>query len=227
MKPRKENNIVIHDKKLFKLFPYLNDKSKLYKLKIDPESIYYITIRNHAEKINQIIINQLKSLNYNPKESIITDATAGVGGNTISFALNFKSVNAIEIDQIRVEYLKNNISIYELNNVQIYEGDCTKIISNIDNHQVIFIDPIWGGPNYKNHENLRLLLGDQQIENFCIELMNPKIMKKVPDLIVFKLPKNYDIIYFYKKINEYKKKIYYYDLFKMIILVIICKNDNE
>ena len=30
--------------------------------------------------------------------------TAGVGGNTISFGLNFAHVNAIELDTMRTEY---------------------------------------------------------------------------------------------------------------------------
>ena len=44
-------------------------------------------------------------------------------------------------------------------------------------------------------------------------------MKQVPKLIVFKLPKNYDTAYFYKTMKD--KKLYYFDLKKMIILVIV------
>jgi hypothetical protein len=49
--------------------------------------------------------------------------------------------------------------------------------------------------------------------------MDETYMKKVPKLIVLKLPKNYDTLHFYKTVKN--KNMYYYDLKKMIILVVI------
>ena len=46
----------ISKKTLIKLFPYINDKQKINDLKIDNDSIHYISIRDVAENITKIII---------------------------------------------------------------------------------------------------------------------------------------------------------------------------
>lgn len=209
-------------KSYLRLFPYLKDREKAMNLKIDDKSIYYISIREYATKISNIIKKHLEILEINPKNAIITDATAGVGGDTISFASNFKFVYAIEIDKLRSEYLTNNINIYDLKNVKVINDDCTKILNLIENHDVIFIDPPWepNDESYKKQVNLRLPLSFyESIEAYCNRLMDSSYMKKVPKIIVLKLPKNYDTLHFYKIVKH--KNMYYYDLKKMIILVVI------
>ena len=218
MEDKSKKNI----KTILRLFPYLNDKKKAEKLKIDDDSIYYISIREHADKISKIIHNELLKLHLDPKQCVITDATAGVGGNTISFAKNFREVNSIEIEEKRFNYLVNNVNLYELDNVNFYNEDCTKILPCIDNHDVVYVDPPWGGKSYKNHEFLKLQISQVSIEMMCNHILDYKIMKKVPVMIVLKLPNNYDIHYLYKTIKS--KTIYFYNLEKMYILVII--NDN-
>lgn len=206
-------------KTLLRLFPYLDNKEKAARLKIDDESIHFISIREYADKITDIIKYHLLELNIDPEDAVITDATSGVGGNTISFAMNFKKVNAIELDEQRCTYLRNNIDIYDLINTKIYNDDCTKILPQIDNHDVIFIDPPWGGKNYKDHEFLRLHLSDVSIEMLCNGMLNPNWMKKCPSIIVYKLPINYDIKYFYENVNS--NLIYYHNLKKMCLIIII------
>ena len=137
---------------ILRLFPYLNDKQKIKNLKIDEESKYYISIREHAEQISLIIKDNIVKLGLSLNDIIVTDATAGVGGNAISFGKHFKRVNAIELDEIRVDYLKNNIDVYDLKNVDIFEGDCVKLLPNLE-QQVVFLDPPWGGRSYKKHKN--------------------------------------------------------------------------
>lgn len=204
---------------LAKLFPYMKDKSKVHELKIDSDSVHYISTRNYADKITSIIELHLHKINIKNKDAIITDATAGVGGNALSFALKFKSVNAIELDKLRSEYLKHNISVFNIENVAVYNDDCTKIIDKIDNHNVIFLDPPWGGKSYKDHQLLKLQLSNTSIEMMCNDMLDKKIMKKIPNIIILKLPTNYDIPYLYNTIKN--KNIYFYDLKKMYIIVII------
>lgn len=210
-------------KMVLRLFPYLENMEKASKLLIDDDSVHYISVREYAEKISNIIKLHLDLINLKKEKTVITDATAGVGGDTISFSKNFKFVHSIEIDKTRCEYLKNNIEIYDCDNVGVINGDCVDIINTIDDHNVIFFDPPWEPGNsgsYKQYDNLRLQFGDESIEIMCNKLMDATSMAKVPELIVLKLPKNYDIVYFYKNVNN--KKIYYYNLNKMIILVIVC-----
>lgn len=202
-------------KTVLRLFPYLSDKDKANKLKIDPESISFISLREHADYTSLIIEDNLIKLGANPKDVIITDATAGVGGNTLSFAKNFKQVNAIEIDKLRTDYLINNISIYEFKNIKVFNQDCLNLFTQLK-HDVVFVDPPWGGKSYKNHKSLRLSISDISIEDICNNLL---LSKNAPLLIVLKLPRNYDVAFLYKKII--KKRIYYYDIKdKMGIFVI-------
>lgn len=210
-------------KTVLRLFPYLKEKNDATKLLIDNESIHYISVREYAEKISEIIKLHLGMLNIKGEDAIITDATAGVGGDTISFSKNFKFVYSIELDKLRASYLENNIKIYELENVKVINDDCNNVLNKIDDHDVIFIDPPWQisiKDSYKQYTNLRLTIGQEYIESLCNKLVNGEFMKKIPKLIVLKLPKNYDIAYFYKNVSN-NKNIYYYDLKKMIILVIM------
>lgn len=213
------------NKKIYidRLFPNVKEMKLHHKLKINQESIIYITTPDDAEQITKIIVNHI--LKYYPSTSTvnITDATAGVGGNTISFAQKFNQVNAIELNQERFNYLSNNINAYQINNVILHNDDCLKIIPTFPDNNIIFIDPPWGGKNYKNKDKIRLSLGEYDIEDVCHLFLDSSKMKSVPSLIVLKLPKNYDIQYIYTKINLDKlidKKIYFYELNKMIIILI-------
>src|SRR5438105_2800401 len=102
---------------LERLFPDVNEKHLYNKLKINRESSMYITIPYDAEQITQIISDHLIRFEIKCSDAIITDATAGVGGDTISFAKNFKRVYAVEIDKHRYDFLINNIKVYKLKNV--------------------------------------------------------------------------------------------------------------
>jgi len=205
-------------KTLLRLFPYINDKTRAEQLKIDNDSIHYISLREVAYKISEIIMWHLKKENIDISECIITDATAGVGGDTISFGMNFKQVNAIEIDELRYEYLVNNINVYDLKNITTYHDDCINVIFDILDQDVVFIDPPWGGKSYKEHKSLKLNICNIPIEEFCNNLINGDI-KSSPTLIVLKLPQNYDLKHLYKTVNS--DNIYLHKLKKMKIIVII------
>lgn len=206
--------------KLLKLFPYLDDPDKIDKLKIDNESLSYISIREDADIITKIIQQHTNALDIPNNELIITDATAGVGGNVLSFCKYFHHVNAIEINKLRCDYLKSNIDIFGFQNVNIYNEDCAKILNTLHNHHIIFLDPPWGGKSYKKHTNLRFNISNIPIELICNNMMDKTKTKSVPSLVVLKLPKNYDLNYFNKYINS--NKIYIHNLKKMIIIVVYC-----
>ena len=53
---------MIHIKSLRKMFPYLSDKNKMSKLKIDKESLYSISLKDDADKISSLIIYNLKNI---------------------------------------------------------------------------------------------------------------------------------------------------------------------
>jgi 16S rRNA G966 N2-methylase RsmD len=208
----------MHIKTLRKIFPYLSDNNKMYQLKMDKESLYSISIKEDADKISSLILHHVKKLKLNPFNIKITDATAGVGGNTISFARIFQFVNSIELDKTRCTYLENNVQVYGIKNIMIYNDDCLDKLKLLD-HDIVFFDPPWGGKDYKIHTKMRLSLSDIQVEDICNDLLINKNYKQNPTIIVLKLPFNYDIQHIYNKITQ--GNIYLYILKKMQVVIII------
>ena len=210
---------MMHIKTLRKMFPYLSDNDKMYQLKMDTESIYSISVKEDADKISSIILHHLKKLELDPFTITITDATAGIGGNTISFARIFKFVNGIELDETRCSYLVHNLNIYDITNIATYNDDCLTKLADLD-QDIIFFDPPWGGKDYKKHKKLRLSLSDISMEDICKDLLT-RTNKQKPTMIVLKLPLNYDIQYIYNKVTS--GNIFLHILKKMQIVVIINK----
>ena len=174
---------------------------------MDEISEYSISLPKDAERINSIIIKECKKLNLNTKKITITDSTACVGGNTVLFCKIFKKVNAIEIDHDRYKMLKNNLNLSKYLNYDIYNDDYLNLCDKIK-QDVIFIDPPWGGKDYKLKQNIELELSNIKLD------MLINILKHFAVLIVLKLPLNYNI----DSINEPNKKVYV--LNKMMILVV-------
>jgi 16S rRNA G966 N2-methylase RsmD len=156
------------------------------KLKINEEGKYSITRPYEAKQITKIISNQLLlKLRKHSRDCIITDATAGVGGDTISFSGTFKWVNSIEISSKNFKLLKTNCNQMELRNITLYNDDCLPILPTL-NQDVIYIDPPWGGVGYKENHNLQLFLS-----NFTINELIGLLSNKFKDVLIFlKLPLN-------------------------------------
>jgi predicted RNA methylase len=172
-------------------FPW-NSNINFNHLKIDEIGKYSITLPKKADIISKIIQTYCNIQNRPIK---ITDATAGVGGNVLSFCKFGFDVNAIEIDKDRFEYLKHNINEYHYN-VESFNDDYMNIYDKL-NQDVIFVDPPWGGIDYKKVEEVTLKLGNTEIEDLCNMINNKKLAK----LTVLKLPYNYDLNYVKNKIN--------------------------
>jgi 16S rRNA G966 N2-methylase RsmD len=191
------------------------------KLLIDDDSVSYISTPEDSSLITKIIRQHCVLIGSNPMGMTITDATAGVGGNVISFATDFGNVNAIEIDSYRYKCLVNNIESYKFLNITTYCDNSLKIIHEVSKQNIVFIDPPWGGKNYKNNNNIKLKLGNISIEQICIKLFDEGVTNSPPEIICVKLPKNYNLIYLYNEINKSKNlKIFCYDLNKMFIIII-------
>lgn len=234
-----DNSYYINNK-ITRIFPIFKDQSLYLKLKIDDESLNFITIREVAELITKISCHHLIKYNLNPQKIKIVDYTAGVGGNTLSFSKYFNHVYAIEISELRANYLLNNIELYKFKNITVINDSALNYQNNLlieHDINIIFIDPPWGGAEYKNVDLLKLCLDDIPIEEIILDYIskfyifykinNYKYNNYNNKFIVIKLPKNYDIIHFYntiKKQNDNHKKyhinIYLYILNKMLIIVI-------
>ncbi len=172
------NNISI----LKKIFPEPQENN-YNELNYDEEGLYSITHPKDADLISTTIIDILETNTIS-----VVDMTAGCGGNMISFIKYFKRVVGIELNTNRYNILKRNLSQYPFNNYELINDDSINYINNINinNYDVFFIDPPWGGPDYKKTMNIELYLSNIKLSEFILMLPKNK-------LIVLKLPFNYNM----------------------------------
>lgn len=209
----------MNDQKIYldKLFPKIGT-ANVQNMKIDYNSVSYITVPSESDKISKIICDHIKKHKH-PSESVIVDVTAGVGGDTIRLCQSFGQVISIELDQQRYEYLCHNLSQYHITNCVPINGDSTAIISKIQNIDVIYADPPWGGSDYKTKEKLLLTFGDIPLETFILNCFDDEVIQSRPHVVVLKIPTNYDLEHLYKSVSE-KLDIYLYRLRKINIIAI-------
>ena len=217
--------------RIARIFPTLKNYNNYGKIKIDNESFSYITVREIAEYISKIVCYHLLKYNINPQKTTLIDYTSGVGGNVLSFSKCFNKVLAVEISDERCLYLQNNINVYGYKNISVINQSAIDFNEEHminSNPNVIFIDPPWGGNDYKNSESLLLKLGDVPIEDLTIDIIGKfssfykNVLKNLEEgenqnfgeiyklknnnfnnkFIVLKLPKNYDIEHFYNSIRK-------------------------
>lgn len=172
-------------------FPYKKDIDRS-KIQVFNISLYSVTFPKEADEISSTIKHFFSSFMKYKLNDInnltITDGTANVGGNTLSFSYNFNNVNAIELDSMTFNALKNNcIKVYKRKNIKLYQGSCLDIIPNLK-QDIIFIDPPWNGMFYKSFDKLHLKLGDINI----IDIIKKWYNKDYAKLFAIKCPSNQD-----------------------------------
>jgi predicted RNA methylase len=128
-----------------------------------------------ALQINDII---KKYIDFN---SVVTDATACIGGNTVFFEKDFKVVIAIEKDSDNFKILKRNTT-KSIN----YNCSYNDIMYTIQ-QDLIFIDPPWGGSNYKKEDNVKLMLDNVNVLEIIDNLYH------FTRFVALKVPNNFDI----------------------------------
>ena len=162
--------------------------NNLSSLKYDSEGLWSISHPQSADLIsNKIKLFEKTGIKINT----IYDSTAGLGGNTLSFAKHFNKVISVENDVERFKLLKNNIQNYNYNNVELYNDDSIKLISTLDTQiDVIFVDPPWGGPNYKYEDDIDIKMSNLNLTQLCQLFYSYEYQKNKVKLLVFKLPYN-------------------------------------
>jgi 16S rRNA G966 N2-methylase RsmD len=189
------------------LFPHTGDFKKLRMTNI---GLYSITPYIEANNITQLIVKNFDI--YFEHQIWITDATANVGGNSISFWLSKTfSVRSVEIDPLTCDILRNNLKVYNLPTDYVVCNDYTKIYKERRNKEgkearyaredIVFLDPPWGGSNYKSKVNLDLFLGDMNIIDICYDLFENELVDMG---IVLKLPLNYNLEGLKERMEETK-----------------------
>ena len=103
---------------------------------MDETALFSVTVDKDAAVITQSLRSLL------PEFSSICDATACVGGNTMSFAKYFSKVTAVELDPGRCDMLRNNINLCGLQDrVHIVNMDFLLFSETMPYFDFIFFDP--------------------------------------------------------------------------------------
>lgn len=190
-----------------KMFP---EKSGIdySRLKMTSEGEYSITKKHDSLKI----VECMRKLAGSLKNKSIVDLTGNVGGDTIRFGMNFKFVDSYELNPENFEALKNNVEVYNLDKkVKLFLGDSTKLFTG-KKVDIMYMDPPWGGPDYKDKENLDLFLGDERVDVYLKSILEKEWR---PRFIFMKLPSNYNFESFVnlpnidKIIHKYKIRGFY------------------
>lgn len=154
-----------------------------WSLQCDEVSLYSITEARIAKQMTQILL-QLTGPNAH-----IVDATACVGGNTLSFASadSFTHVTAVELSEQRARMLQHNVAICGLHDrVTVLQGDFVSLFSAaarssapssllMDAADCVFFDPPWGGPDFHKVAQLDMFLGSIDVADVvtCLTFAPP------------------------------------------------------
>ena len=222
-----DNHLLITDfyKINFPFYKYVklvlaNDANKL---EISEVGLYSITRKKDQINLKNFIIDKID----NTDNLSITDVCGGNGFDALNLILNinFSKIIIYEINNDHYDIIRNNIEIYEkafyknaFNNKDICMNKFPEIILKkeylIDepiNTDIVYIDPPWGGIDYK--ENLELKFLDLSIFELTKQIF---IRNKCVKYIFWKLPKveglkiinNIDSNYFSYKKSHFSNVIF-------------------
>ena len=152
---------------------------------LDATAGYSLTSSKIAKVYARIVRGCAVRCGLDMSTCTITDATASVGGNVFAFASHFAKVNAIELLEPTAQMLLHNLKLLKLSHkVDVWCGDSSQVdvVSKHIVQDVLFLDPPWGGVNYRRAPRLSLFLAEKNLRQICIE------WARCTRLIVLKLP---------------------------------------
>jgi len=190
--------------KLLKLFKngYLTHE-EIAQLQADAQALYSITPAQDANTMSRLCANLpgMKNLGRKP---VITDGCACVGGNVMSFALSglYAQVNAVEFDESRAQMLEHNVSVIRGRApclVNVVTGSYIALMHTLS-QDIVFLDPPWGGPDYKDLDTVSLFLGDKHLADIVHDLHSDGKTRYV----VWKAPSNFAIDEMKEKLKKFE-----------------------
>ena len=163
----------------------------------------YIKLYSSKDQANKTL-EVLKM--YTSQTDIITDATSGIGGNSILFLKYFEKLNCVEINSYAFNILKENLKFYS--NVLFYNKDYIEICKHLK-QDVIFLDPPWE-INYKNKSKTNLKLSKLNIKDIIENLYD------YCKIIALKCPLNFECV-----VNNWDFTTHYIYKYKKVLYKII------
>lgn len=162
------------------------------KLRASPDTRFSSELPEHFRQLDEFISSG--------KRAKVLDATAHVGGFTLNWATVHPRdrVTAVEIDAGVVSNLKYNVRQCRLEKrVTVVHMDIVRFISTTtDKFDFVFLDPPWGGPNYKHKYSMNLFLSGIAAS----KIIDVIFSRGISNTVFLKAPTNFnlrDIIYGY------------------------------
>lgn len=193
------------DYKNYEKIIFKGDGGILTKIEHIYKEKYSYTHKKEADYLSSFIKH---IVNNDINNTLIVDGTTSLGGNLKSFIYHFTNIIGIEINQIRFNKLlhllnvkfkfnfaqnKKNIYLYKTDkkNIILINDSFNKYIENICKYDmdniIVYLDPPWGGKNYKNYNSIILGLAGTPLHILVNNIKN--IKKEI--CIILKLPLNY------------------------------------
>jgi 16S rRNA G966 N2-methylase RsmD len=130
----------------------------------------------------------------NSKEYTFLDGTAGMGGDLYYISPLFSKVIGVEKNPEHASIAASNLEVLGVNNVKIHNDSIISYMEKTfaddfpDGYvDVLWIDPPWGGPDYKKHKELDLFLDGKNIGEYVKSWLDSGKAK----VIFIKAPANY------------------------------------
>lgn len=155
------------------------------------ETLTYMTSRNRADQITQMIVERMKQAG-NKIPFGVFDATAGIGGNTLSFLDNpaVQWVVAYELLTDRRNMFKRNLAMYNFtasDRAFVPDGPFTGVPKQYKD-VVLYFDPPWLPEGIKGHESTKeqyilhgIKIGDKTLEQWIASCPNcAMVVARVP-----------------------------------------------
>lgn len=156
------------------------------------------------------LLNVKNYLPSSPKK--IVDLTAHIGVDTIFYGILYPDADILAIENNKDTFLKLEYNLKKYGEILNRKGtfkallsDSSKLLDDprITGADIVYIDPPWGGTEYKKEAFIGLKLGDLDIINVVL-----KLLERVKT-IVLKIPLNFDKQSVYKSpLNKYKIKYF-------------------
>lgn len=150
-------------------------------------SLYSSTMPWHIDKIFNIYKEHLPEIRNFKK---IVDGTANIGVDTFHFAKNTDAkLLAVEIDPDEFQTLNRNVKHSNFGNkIEPINASIYDVLNVIDNVDMVYLDPPWGGPDYVKESNIMLYLDNKPIYH----IINLIFREMVANYVVMKSPFNLD-----------------------------------
>lgn len=183
---------------------FASNPALVAQIQTNEEARYSIT----EERLAHDMAARLRELSG--KTSLV-DGTAGVGGNVLAWAKVFDEVTAIELKPETAGMLVANVKLFGLTNVTVVRGSFLKYMKEgLPDDSLVFLDPPWGGVNYKELTRLSLSLDGIPLE----DITNDLLVKGCQ--VALKVPNNFDLTRFGRDVSVVGIQVYEYKSFKLL-----------